>query len=185
MTEDIKAGDMKAGENMTGGAPQKEGRITWLDFQPLKSRYGGPELGRLYRTRPDGTREGANILVRLHESALPEVEGPLRGATFTLGGVVVSPYALDARVARVPHVWDYRLEQTGQKEYRIRALRDPKEDDRGLKGGILDALVDIYGGKGRFDIEIVSDAARLMEWPEEQGSRTRATFPVDWEELFQ
>ena len=154
-------------------------------FQPLKPQFGGPELGRFYTILPDGGREGANILVRMRKGSPPKREGPLRGATFTLGGRVVTPYALDKRIARVAHVQSYRLEQTGPREYRICVLRVPEGDGLSIKGGILDALVDVYGGKGCFDIEIVSDAARLAKWPEEDGSNARSTFPVDWDSLFQ
>lgn len=77
--------------------------------------------------------------------------------TKTPSGVEVSEEALTARVMKIKEVKDFRLEQTGKNVYRITVLPEDHADIRGIKGSVLDALVDVYGMKCRFEIDITDD----------------------------
>ncbi|MBR1438076.1 MAG: hypothetical protein IJ587_06005 [Synergistaceae bacterium] len=77
--------------------------------------------------------------------------------TRTPAGVEVSEELLTERVMRIREVKDFRLEQLGRNSYRILILPRRDADVRGIKGSVLDALVDIYGMKCEFDIDITSD----------------------------
>ena len=74
--------------------------------------------------------------------------------TRTLTGHEVSEEVLSARFALVREVKDYRLEQLSKDSYRVIILPEPDSERRGLKGSVLDALVDVYGIKARYEIDI-------------------------------
>lgn len=82
--------------------------------------------------------------------------------TYTLNNKTVSEEVLNTRLLQVAFVKDYRLEQLSADSYRIMVLPDTNHDLRCLKGAILDALVDIYGIKGRFEIDIVTEDEILL-----------------------
>ncbi|MCR4818033.1 MAG: hypothetical protein K5841_03640 [Fretibacterium sp.] len=82
--------------------------------------------------------------------------------TFTPTGRPVMPETVDERFARVDLLRDYRLGQVGRGEYRVQVLPEPDRDIRGLRGSVLDALVDVYGMQGRFDIDIILEDSELM-----------------------
>ena len=77
--------------------------------------------------------------------------------TRTPTGREVSEETLTARVMKVREVEDFRLEQTGINNYRILVLPKKDADIRGIKGSILDALVDVYGMRADYDIDINED----------------------------
>ena len=81
--------------------------------------------------------------------------------TKTPTGHEVSESALTERVMKIREVKDFRLIQTGVNAYRIRVLPENNADIRGLKGAILDALVDVYGMRADYDIDITSDDSEL------------------------
>ncbi|MBQ7262141.1 MAG: hypothetical protein IJR14_00325, partial [Synergistaceae bacterium] len=87
--------------------------------------------------------------------AIVSIEGPLSEATFTLGGRIVGPRSLRERLTRIAHVRGYLLEQTAWDAWSIFAGMERAGDERGVRGALWDALQDIYGGKGRFDVQIV------------------------------
>ena len=62
---------------------------------------------------------------------------------------------------KIREVKDFRLTQTGINAYRIRVLPENDADIRGLKGSVLDALVDVYGMRADYDIDITSDDSEL------------------------
>ena len=82
--------------------------------------------------------------------------------TFTPTGKPVTPETVDERFASVALLRDYRLEQLRQGAYRVQALPEPDRDIRGLRGAVLDALVDVYGMQGKFDIDIILEDSELM-----------------------
>ena len=82
--------------------------------------------------------------------------------TFTPTGKPVMPATVDERVAGVGLLRDYRLEQLGPGSYRLQALPEPGGDIRGLRGAVLDALVDLYGMRGEFAIDLILEDGELM-----------------------
>ena len=82
--------------------------------------------------------------------------------TFTPTGKPVMPQTVDERFASIDLLRDYRLEQVGHGAYRVQALPKPDRDIRGLRGAVLDALVDVYGMQGEFDIDIILEDSELM-----------------------
>ena len=83
------------------------------------------------------------------------------GATKTPTGHEVLESALTERVMKIREVKDFRLIQTGINAYRIRVLPENDADIRGLKGSVLDALVDMYGIRADYDIDITYDDSEL------------------------
>lgn len=83
------------------------------------------------------------------------------GATKTPTGHEVLESALTERVMKIREVKDFRLIQTGINAYRIRVLPENDADIRGLKGSVLDALVDMYGMRADYDIDITYDDSEL------------------------
>ncbi len=82
--------------------------------------------------------------------------------TFTPTGKKVTEQTLTHRVMQVPEVQDFRLEQTDTNSYRIMLLPKKHSDIRALKGSALDALVDVYGMKANYDIDIITEDDSLM-----------------------
>ena len=81
--------------------------------------------------------------------------------TRTPTGHEVTESALTERVMKIREVKDFRLTQTGINAYMIRVLPENDADIRGLKGSVLDALVDVYGMRADYDIDITSDDSEL------------------------
>ena len=93
--------------------------------------------------------------------------------TFTPTGKPVMPETVDERFANVGILRDYRLEQVGHGAYRLQALPEPKKDIRGLRGAVLDALVDVYGMQGKFEIDIIIEDSKLMPEVKDRFKRIR------------
>jgi|GEM_PF-4749354 len=81
--------------------------------------------------------------------------------TRTPTGYEVLESTLTERVMKIREVKDFRLTQTGINAYRIRVLPENDADIRGLKGSVLDALVDMYGMRADYDIDITYDDSEL------------------------
>lgn len=81
--------------------------------------------------------------------------------TRTPTGHEVTEASLTERVMKIREVKDFRLIQTGANAYRIRVLPENDSDIRGLKGSVLDALVDMYGMRADYDIDITFDDSEL------------------------
>ena len=90
--------------------------------------------------------------------------------TRTPTGHEVTEASLTARVMKIREVGDFRLEQTGRNSYRIRVLPREGADVRGLKGSVLDALVDVYGMNADYDIDITNDDPAMI--PESERARS-------------
>ena len=93
------------------------------------------------------------------------------GMTKTPTGHEVTESALTERVMKIREVKDFRLIQTGINAYRIRVLPENDADIRGLKGSVLDALVDMYGMRADYDIDITYDDSELS--PENERAEMR------------
>ena len=103
------------------------------------------------------------------------LETPALNVTFTPTGKPVVPGTVDERFASVGLLRDYRLEQVGHGVYRVQALPEPNKDIRGLRGAVLDALVDVYGMQGKFDIDIILEDSELMPQVPDRLKRIRRT----------
>lgn len=82
--------------------------------------------------------------------------------TRTPTGHEVSEATLTERVMNIREVKDFRLEQTGRNTYRITILPENDSDRRGIKGSVLDALVDVYGMRAEYDIDIVEEDEKFL-----------------------
>lgn len=74
--------------------------------------------------------------------------------TRTPTGHEVDESVLTERVKLVREVEDFRLEQLSTNSYRVLILPKKKADLRSIKGSVLDALIDVYGMKANYDIDI-------------------------------
>ena len=70
--------------------------------------------------------------------------------------------AITKRFKTVAFVKDYRLFKLDKNSYRILILPEPDGDRRSIKGSVLDALVDLFGIKRRYDIDIIEEDDALM-----------------------
>ena len=70
--------------------------------------------------------------------------------------------AIAKRFKTVAFVKDYRLFKLDKNSYRILILPEPDGDRRSIKGSVLDALVDLFGIKRRYDIDIIEEDDALM-----------------------
>ena len=82
--------------------------------------------------------------------------------TFAPTGKPVMTDTIDDRLARVDFLLDYRLKQLNRGAYRIQVIPEPDRDLRGLRGAVLDALVDVYGMQGDFDIDVILEDSELF-----------------------
>ena len=94
--------------------------------------------------------------------------------TRTPTGHEVTEEALTSRVMKIAEVRDFRLEQTSRDTYRIMVLPHEGADWRGIKGSVLDALVDMYGMKAEYDIDITDYDSELLP----EGERARMNWGV-------
>ena len=95
--------------------------------------------------------------------------------TFTPTGKPVIPETVNKRFVSVDLLRDYRLEQIGRDSYRVQALPEPGRDIQCLRGAVLDALVDIYGMQGNFDIDVILEDSELMPKVPDRLDRIRRT----------
>jgi len=184
-------------EQCEDGSMHQNTAFCRIDFSPLKVEYGGPELGRVFvttfgnpwnciirfdvgdlvRLRPDGTCSCGRSEGLLADS----IEGRVGNVTFAANGSLVTTKALDDRIACVSAVRDYRLEQRGYTDYLLEAALSPDADQKAARGELQDALADIYGGAGCFDIQIVPG---ILPGPAGKYRRTQANFEFDESGLF-
>ncbi len=91
--------------------------------------------------------------------------------TKTPTGHEVTESTLTERVMKIREVKDFRLIQNGINAYRLRVLPENDADIRGLKGSVLDALVDVYGMRADYEIDITYDDSELS--PENERAEMR------------
>ena len=163
-----------------------------IDFQPLKNQYGGPELGRILVTTFGNpwnsiVRFDTGDLVRLHKGACPcgrrfgmtadAVEGRTVNVTFGKDGNLVTTKALDDRMARIPGLRDYSLEQSAPGDCTLLLKAEkPEEAVEQARG----ELKELYGS-GTFTVRTVPD---LFPGPSFKYRRSSANFKFSQKELF-
>lgn len=162
-----------------------------VDFQPLKTEYGGPILGRILVTPFDNPwcyfiRFDAGDLVSLEESGqcpcgrdsgiiLSSVNGRNVNLTLTLEGRPVTLSELDEAVSRLEGIEQYKLIQNDHRSYELHLVSRMNEK----KPLILEAektLKDIYGREAVINIVFDNDFQ-----PEISGKSliSRTLFPVN------
>ena len=171
-----------------------------IDFHPLKSEYGGPELGRMLVTtfsNPWNTvlRFDTGDLVRPHQSGecpcgrkegliATAVEGRLSNCTFTTRGKLVTTMALDKALSQVQGIRDYHLEQNSRTQFELLLMID-SGTGHGNSGLICDearyALESLYGSDVAYDIKIMPN---ILPGPAGKFRRTQANFDFDARGLF-
>ena len=167
-----------------------------IDFHPLRERHGGPLLGRILATTFDNpwasiVRFDIGDIVRLHpgntctcgrnHAVIAEsIEGRAANATFTTNGDLVTTMALDDRLAGIPEIRDYHLEQNGFKEYELQVVLSGRSGDDLER--IRQALGSLYGQDGEFTVTVLPD---LLPGPSGKYRRTQANFDFDLKGLFE
>lgn len=166
-----------------------------IDFQPLRAKYGGPDLGRILVTTFNNpwtsiVKFDMGDLIRLHPTGqctcgrnegfiVEAIEGRLANATFTTRGELVTTMALDTRLAQIPEIRDYRLEQHRPTEYELQLVLT------GNAGGVLErcrqVLESLYGEDGEYTVVVVPD---ILPGPSGKYRRTHADFGFDRKGLF-
>ena len=77
----------------------------------------------------------------------------------------VNPQSIAARIKAAAFVKDYRLFKLDKNSYRILILPEPEasaQDKLSIKGAVLDALVDLFGMKCSYDIDIIEEDEDLQ-----------------------
>ena len=166
-----------------------------IDFYPLAERHGGPELGRIFVTTFGNpwasiVRFDVGDIVRLHPAGecncgrnegfiAKAIEGRISNATFTTCGNLVTTMALDNRLAEIPEIRDYHMEQNSPIKFELQLVLTDKSDE------VLDrtrrTLKSLYGDDGEYTIKEVPD---LLPGPSGKYRRTLANFDFDQEGLF-
>jgi len=168
-----------------------------IDFQPLKVRYGGPEVGRILVTTFDnpwncvirfdvgdliGLRPNGECGCGIAEGMVAEaVEGRVSNVTFGTDGSLITTKALDDGLSAVDGLRDYHLEQCGQNGYSLQAALSPEASGKSAADALRAALEGIYGANGDFTIEIVDS---ILPGPAGKFRRTQTNFEFDEGELF-
>ena len=167
-----------------------------IDFEPLAARHGGPDLGRILVTTFDNpwtsiVRFDMGDLIRLHptgqctcgrnEGFLVEaIEGRVANATFTTCGDLVTTMALDTRLAQIPEIRDYHLEQHNRTRYELLLILT--DNSSGVLARISQVLESLYGEDGEYTLVVVSD---ILPGPSEKYRRTQANFEFSQKGLFE
>ena len=166
-----------------------------IDFHPLKEKYGGPDLGRILVTtfgNPWNTviKFDTGDLVRLYPQGecpcgrktgliAEAVEGRISNCTFTTEGQLVTTLALDTKLAGIPGIRDYRLQQTDRKQYELELMINGSPDH--VRTEARYALESLYGKDGAYEISIKPN---ILPGPAGKFRRTQAAFDFDTGELF-
>jgi phenylacetate-coenzyme A ligase PaaK-like adenylate-forming protein len=165
-----------------------------VDFQPLKSAHGGPQVGRILVTTFNNPwyymlRFDVRDLVRVDEEGecpcgrnsgfiLSAIEGRTINTTLTCQGRLVTLRELDDTLSALSGIDEYRLEQTSEKVYDLH-LVSKRPDKAKLTREASEVLKGLYGREARLSV-IYEDALS----PEDSGkySTAKALFPIDIEE---
>ena len=166
-----------------------------IDFCPLAEKHGGPELGKILVTtfkNPWASilRFDVGDLIRLHPARnctcgrnngliAEAVEGRVSNVTFTTSGRLVTTAALDARLAQIPEIRDYHLEQHSPKQYALQLMLT--DNSVGVLEQARQELELLYGKDGEYNLSVVLD---LLPGPSGKFRRTQANFSFDQKGLF-
>jgi len=170
-----------------------------IDFQPLKSSFGIPELGRIFVTTLCNpwnyiVRFDVGDLVRLHPSSscdcgndngmiVDAVEGRTANLTFDTAGRPVTTKMLDDRMAELPEIRDYVLRQkTGGAGavYNLEIMLDPSYTEPTAR--LKEALAAVYGSDGQFNAAVCEN---LLPGPAGKFRRTGTEFPFEEKGFFE
>jgi phenylacetate-coenzyme A ligase PaaK-like adenylate-forming protein len=168
-----------------------------IDYEPLKPRYGGPELGRIFVTTFDNpwnciVRFDAGDLIRLHPAGKCScgrnegvialaIEGRVSNVTFDMDGGLVTTKMLDNGLSAVNALRDYHLKQCDRTRYLLQAMLIPGAEASAAKAALHSALKKMYGESGIYDIEIMET---ILPGPAGKFRRTQVNFEFDESELF-
>jgi len=184
-------------EECEAGLLHQNAEFCRIDFHPLKTEYGGPDLGRMLVTTFGNPwniviKFDTGDLVRLYPSGscacgraegliATAIEGRTTNATFTTRGGMVTTMALDKTLAAIPGIRDYHLEQHDNKRYELQIMPSPDVRGTALTADAGDAMRGLYGGDGDFGIKTVDN---IFPGPAGKFRRTQANFDYDWRRWF-
>ena len=168
-----------------------------IDFEPLKARFGGPDLGRIFVTTFDNPwncviRFDVGDLVRLHRDGtcgcakhdgmvVDAVEGRTSNVTFTTAGGLVTTKMLDDGIASIDGLRDYHFEQLDKTRYLLQVMLSPGSSAKTAEDELQSALGNVYGDDGNFTIQILDN---ILPGPAGKFRRTQANFKFDESGLF-
>ena len=171
------------------GMMHQNTRFCHIDYVPLPEEAGGPELGRILVTNFNNpwsvmVRFDVGDLVRIAPSGtcscgrgegmlFTSVEGRAANTTFTVTGKPVTTAAVDAALAAVPELRDYRLTQRSRTEYELLIVStDPSQR---IIRECRQILGEVYGS-GAFELRMLPE---LLPGPSGKYRRTAAGFAFD------
>jgi phenylacetate-coenzyme A ligase PaaK-like adenylate-forming protein len=164
-----------------------------VDFQPLKSEHGGPQLGRILVTTFNNpwyymVRLDVGDLARLDEEdrcpcgrdsgfIASAIEGRFTNATLTCEGRLVTLRRLDDALDALVDIDEYRLEQTSPGAYVLHLASRRKDRDK-LSAEAAEILRRLYGNEA--EISVVYEEALS---PEDSGKYclAKTLFPLEIE----
>ena len=162
-----------------------------VDFEPFKTQYGGPLLGRIMVTPFDNPwcyfiRFDTGDLVSLEESGkcpcgrnsgiiLGSINGRKANLTLTVEGKPITLFELDHAISRLDGIEQYRLIQNDYVTYELHLVSHIKDKDH-LMDEAERILKNIYGAKAIINIVFDDDIP-----PEISGKSliSKALFPID------
>ena len=183
-------------EECEEGMLHQNTRFCRIDFQPVKAKFGTPDLGRIFVTTFDNpwncvVRFDMGDLVRLHSGRVcpcgrhdgliaERVEGRVSNLTFTTRGGLVTTAMLDDELARLAALRDYRLTQTARKAYELEIMTAGSAKETATAARRI--LKEVYGGDGKCVVRVVDG---ILPGPAGKFRRTQAAFPFDEKAIFQ
>ncbi len=166
-----------------------------IDFLPLKGKYNLPGVGRIFVTTFDNpwnviVRFDVGDLVRLRPSSecacgrnsgmtADRIEGRISNLTFTTKGIPVTTAMIDEKLAEIPELRDYHLEQETKKSWRLEVMLE--RSSTAVLRALRDSLASVYGADGRFRIEVKKT---ILPGPAGKFRRTQADFQFREKGLF-
>jgi phenylacetate-coenzyme A ligase PaaK-like adenylate-forming protein len=162
-----------------------------VDFQPLKRRHGGPDIGRLLVTTFDNPwyymfRFDVGDFARLDQEQkcacgrdsafiVDAIEGRWTNVTLTCDGRLVTLRRIDDALSNLDNIDEYRLEQPAEGVYTL-YLVSRRRDKENLSREAGKILLDIYGEKADISVIYCDFLA-----PEDSGKYclAKALFPLN------
>ncbi|MCL2163004.1 MAG: hypothetical protein FWH55_01140 [Oscillospiraceae bacterium] len=179
------------------GAMHQNTAFCRIDYEPLKPRYGGPNLGRIFVTTFDNPwnyiiRFDVGDLIRLHSTGecscgrkqgiiADAIEGRVSNVTFSTDGGLVTTKNLDDSLSAVKMLRDYHLEQLDHSSYYLQATLSPGANPSMETDALHNILERVYGKSGVFDIKIPDS---ILPGPAGKFRRTQANYNFDENGLF-
>lgn len=155
------------------GLMHQNTRFCRIDFEPLASRFGDPDLGRIFVTTFDNPwnciiRFDMGDLIRLYREGVCDcgradgmiadaVEGRLGNITFGTNGGLITTKMLDDSLSAVEALRDYRLEQRDRNNYLLEVMLSPEGTEKVALENLHCILIELYGADADCDIRVVDD----------------------------